>query len=230
MFTGHYAAAFAAKRVAPSTSLGVLIAAAQLPDLIWPIFLMLGVEHAEIDPGNTALTPLAFTNYPWTHSLLFTALWGAVLAGLLVLMRRDRRGALVAGALVVSHWVLDVVVHRPDLPLVPGGPLVGLGLWNHVGAALVVEWTLFAAGVWLYGRTTQARNAVGRYAWVALVAVLALIHIANTISPPPPSISAVAAAGLLLWLFVPWGWWIDRNRQVAASVAASGSMSREDAR
>jgi len=211
MFIGHFAVGLAAKRVAPRTSLGTLFAAAQLLDLVWPVLVLAGLETVRIDPGNTAFTPLDFVSYPWTHSLLLVLLWAAAFA-LAYRWRRDyARGAWVVGALVVSHWLLDLVTHRPDLPLAPGAAKVGLGLWNSVAATLVVEGALFAAGVYLYATGTRARTRTGRVALWALVLFLIGIYAAN-MGPPPPSARAIGAAGLLMWLFIPWAVWIDRNR------------------
>src|SRR5688572_1049524 len=150
MFLGHYALGLAAKRVSPSLSLGVLFLAAQLADILWPFLLALGLEQVRIDPGNTAFTPLDFVSYPYSHSLLLLVLWG-VAAGWLF-ARGHRRGIVVVTALVVSHWVLDAITHRPDMPVYPGGPKVGLGLWNSVPATVAIELPLYAAGVWLYLR------------------------------------------------------------------------------
>jgi membrane-bound metal-dependent hydrolase YbcI (DUF457 family) len=213
MFIGHFAAALAAKRVTPRTSLGWLFAACQLPDLLWPVFLLTGVERARVAPGDTAFTPLAFDHYPWSHSLLMVAFWGLLLGGAYRARSGDRRGAVVLFALVVSHWVLDWVTHRPDLPLTPMGSAVfGLGLWQSVVATLVVEVVLFALGVWLYSRATRARDRVGRLAWAALVAFLAFIHFGNAFSPPPPNMTMVAVGGFAIWLLVLWGAWADRHR------------------
>ena len=215
MFIGHFAAAMAAKRAAPGVSLGWLFAAAQLPDLLWPALLLAGVERARVAPGDTAFTPLAFEHYPWSHSLLMVALWGAVLARLYRWQRgRAAGGALVLAALVVSHWVLDWVTHRPDLPLLPGaGPRLGLGLWNSVAATLAVELLLFAAGAWLYARGTRPGDRTGRWAWAGLVLFLLVVHFANAFSPPPPSMTAVAVGGLAIWLLVWWGAWADGHRR-----------------
>src|SRR5688572_10353599 len=140
MFIGHFAAAFGAKRVTTLPSLGWLFAACQFADLLWPILVLAGVERLSIDPGNTAFTPLSFDHYPWSHSLLMVAVWGAFLGGLYLALRKDVRGAVVIEALVMSHWLLDFVTHRPDLPLMPGGATrVGLGLWNNVPATLAIE-------------------------------------------------------------------------------------------
>jgi hypothetical protein len=219
MFIGHYAAGFAAKRVAPRLSLGWAILAAQLVDLLWPIFLLLDIEHVRIAPGDTAFTPLDFYDYPWTHSLVTGIGWGLVLTVVVYLATKYPRGALVAGVLVVSHWLLDAVAHRPDLPLVPGGETrVGLGLWNSVPSTVLVELLLFGIGVALYLRATRAVDRIGRWALVGLIVFLLVVNVANITSPPPPSVETIAWAGLLLWLLPLWGWWIDRHR---AAVEAS---------
>src|ERR1700693_3722466 len=121
MVIGHYAVAMAAKRVAPRTSLGTLLAAAILLDLLWPVLVLLGIEIVTITPGVTAVTPLTFVSYPYSHSLLLSILWGLLFAGGYFVARRYVPGAIILGVLVVSHWVLDAVVHVPDLPLTPWG-------------------------------------------------------------------------------------------------------------
>jgi len=125
---------------------------------------------------------------------------------------RDRAGAWTVAALVVSHWLLDALAHRPDLPLWPGGPRVGLGLWNSVPATVIVEGLLFAGGAFLYGWTTRARDAAGRLGLWAFLGLLLLIAVANRLGPPPPSVQAFSAAGVALWIFVPWAAWVDRHR------------------
>jgi len=211
MFIGHFAVGFAAKRLAPRTSLGTLFAAAQLLDLVWPVLVLLGVEKVRVDPGNTAFTPLDFVSYPWTHSLLMALLWATAFALAYRVRTRSARGAWVVGTLVLSHWVLDFVSHRADLPLAPGTAKVGLGLWNSVPATIIVEGTLFAIGVYLYASGTKARNRTGRLALWALVVLLLGLYVAN-MGPPPPSATVIGVAGLTMWLFIPWAVWIDRNR------------------
>ena len=158
MFIGHFAVGFALKRVAPRASLGPLIAAAQFLDLLWPWFLLLGWEHVRLDPGNTAFTPLAFDSYPISHSLVMAIVWGVAFSGLYLLRTHNRIAAIWIAAAVVSHWALDWITHRPDLPIMPGDSTkVGLGLWNSVPATLIVESAMFAAGVWVYARATRAR-------------------------------------------------------------------------
>lgn len=214
MFIGHFGLAFAAKPVAPSVSLGTLFLAAQLADLVWPNLVLLGLEKVEVAPGNTAVTPLNFVSYPYSHSLVALVVWGALFAGIHWMVRR--KGGTVPwllGALVLSHWVLDAASHRPDMPVViGGGPLVGLGLWNSVAATVLVETALFLAGVWLYVRSTRALDRTGVVALWGLVAFLLVISVANLMGPPPPSAAAVAWVAQSIWLLVLWGYWIDRHR------------------
>jgi hypothetical protein len=213
MFLGHIAVGLAGKRAVPSISLGTWILSVQLVDLLWPFFLLAGLEHVRIAPGITAFTPLDFYDYPISHSLLSVLGWSLGAALLYRVVRKDWRGALVVGAAVLSHWVLDFVTHGPDLPLWPGGPKVGLGLWNSIPATMVVESLFFIATLALYLRFTTARNRTGTIALWALVVFVALVYAANLVSPPPPDAKAIGWVGLATWLFVPWGAWIDRHRQ-----------------
>ena len=225
MFLGHYAVALAAKRAAPRTSLGTLILAAQFLDELWPLLLLAGLEHVRIVPGLMAANSLDFAHYPISHSLVTAAGWGLLLGGLYYAARRYRTGAWVVGGAVVSHWLLDVPMHRPDLPLWPGSPTrVGLGLWNSVPATIAIELGLFALGVALYLRTTRARDDVGRWGLWMLVAVLAAIGLSSATGAPPPSERAVAVATLGLWLFVAWGYWVDRHREVVGAEASAGEV------
>jgi hypothetical protein len=214
MFLGHYAAGLAAKRLAPRTSLGATLFAAQLLDQIWPVLLLAGVERVRIVPGLMAASPFDFEHYPISHSLAMALVWGAVLGGLYFVLRRDARGAWVVGALVVSHWFLDLPMHRPDLPLWPGSDVkLGLGLWNSVPLTLLVELGLFAAGVAVYLRTTRARDRVGSWGLYALLALLLLIFLGSATGTPPPSVRVLALTSVNLWLFALWGFWVDRHRE-----------------
>ena len=213
MFLGHYALGFGAKKLTPYTSLGTLLLAAELVDVLWPTFLMLGLETVEIAPGITRVTPLDFTSYPWTHSLVMGAVWAALVAAVYAFFRRYPRGALVLAALVLSHWVLDVISHRPDMPIWPGGgPRIGLGLWYSLPATLAVEGLLFALGIWVYATNTEPVDAIGRYSFTAFVIALAGMYVGTVFGPPPPSASAVATLGQGQWLLVAWGYWLDRHR------------------
>ena len=181
MFIGHFAVGFAAKKFAPRTSMGALLAAPLFLDLLWPVFLLLGLEQVRIDPGNTRYGPGA------------AAIWIGV----------------------VSQWVLDWVSHRPDMPLYPGGPKCGLGLWNSIAGTMVVELGMMAVGVWLYVRTTRASDRIGRYALVSYVGLLLVLYIGDRFSGPPPSVGAIAWTGIAASVvLVPWAWWFDRHREV----------------
>ena len=212
MFIGHFAVSFAGKRVAPAVSLGTLFLAAQLADLLWPNFVLFGLESFVISPGATAFTPIDFVSYPYSHSLVALTLWAAFAALVYRAFKRDSRGALVLAFVVVSHWVLDVITHRPDMPVGFGESRVGLGLWNSVPATLAIEGAMFLGAVSLYARATRARDRVGRVALWALVVTLLLIYAANLFSPPPPSVAAVAWTAQAMWLLVAWAYWVDRHR------------------
>lgn len=218
MFVGHFGVGFGAKAAAPKTSLGSLFLAAQFIDLLWPTFLLLGLETVTVVPGITRVTPLDFTSYPWSHSLLAVVVWGFLFAGLYYLLKRYPKGAWICGAAVVSHWLLDLVTHRPDLPLAPGATgRVGLGLWQSLPATLVVEIGIFSIGVWLYLRTTRATDRAGVVALWSLVAFLLVMYLGNIFGPPPPDdVRALAWVGQAQWLIILWAYWIDRHRGVRA--------------
>jgi len=215
MFIGHFAIGLAAKSKAPKASLGTLFLSVQFVDLLWPIFLLLGLEHVRIAPGITAFTPLDFYDYPFTHSLAAALVWSLLFGFVYFALRGLTREAMILSAGVFSHWILDLISHRPDLPLAPGlDARWGLGLWNSVLASVLVEGSIFLAGVWIYTRSTRARDRTGRWALGALLLFLLLVWAANLFSPPPPNDRAVAWTTLLLWLLIPWGYWIDRHRQL----------------
>ena len=217
MFLGHYGVAFAARRAAPGTSLGTTVLAAQFLDELWPILLLLGLERVRIVPGLMAASALDFVSYPISHSLLTAAGWALLFAGVYFAVRRYGRGACILGATVVSHWLLDAPMHRPDLPLWPGSPtLVGGGLWNSVPATVAIELGLLGAGLALYVRGTRARDSVGRWGLWSIVALLTVFFLGAVAGAPPPSERALAVSTLGLWLFVPWGWWVDRHREPVA--------------
>ena len=218
MFIGHFAVALGAKRVAPKASLGTLVFSAQFLDLLWPILVLLGAEHVRIDPGNTAVTPLDFYDYPISHSLVTSIVWSLLVGSIYFAIRRDRSTAVILGGVVFSHWLLDFLTHRPDLPIVPGGStLVGLGLWNSVVWTVIVESLMFIAGVALYAKTTVSRGKTGGFGLWLFVAFLISIYLGNVFGPPPPSENVIAISGLGIWLLVMWAYWIDRNRMVHQS-------------
>jgi len=218
MFIGHFAVALGAKRAVPTASLGTLVFSAQFLDLLWPILVLLGIEHVRIDPGNTAVTPLDFYDYPISHSLVTSVVWALLVGAIYFGLRRDRNTAIILSGVVFSHWLLDFLTHRPDLPIVPGGStLVGLGLWNSVAGTVIVEFLMFIVGVALYIKTTVSRGKTGSFGLWLFVAFLISIYLGNVFGPPPPSESLIAVSGLGIWLLVLWANWIDRNRMVHQS-------------
>jgi len=218
MFIGHFALGFGAKKAAPEVSLGTLFLACQFADLLWPSLVLAGFETVEVQPGNTVVTPLNFTHYPYSHSLMAMLVWAVLGALGYMAFRRSRlQAGLVIAALVLSHWVLDVLTHRPDLPItLTGTGRLGLGLWNSLPAAVAVEVLLFMVGVGLYARATEPIDRKGSMGFWALVAFLLVVSIANLVGPPPPSAMAVAWAAQAIWLLVAWGYWVDRHRRAWA--------------
>lgn len=214
MFIGHFAVAFGAKKYVQGVSLGILFLACQLADIIWPNLVLLGIEKVEIEPGITVLTPLNFLHYPWSHSLAMLLLWSLLFAIIYILLRRaGPRAALVIAVVVLSHWLLDFIVHRPDMPLTLSGPTrLGAGLWNLPLAAVALEFLLFTLGVGLYLRHTRAINRWGNIALWALLLFLLTAYTLSLIGPPPPSVTVLAWSAQSYWLIIAWGFWIDRNR------------------
>jgi uncharacterized membrane protein len=213
MFIGHFAVGFAAKKFAPRASLAILLAAPLLSDMLWPIFLLLGWEHARIAPGDTRFTPLDLYDFPWSHSLLLCCAWATAFALLYHIVAHYWPGTLAVWFGVLSHWLLDWITHRPDMPLYPGGARYGLGLWNSIPGTMFVEITMFVVGVWLYVAATRSRDRIGRYALWAYVALLFILYVGDRFSSPPPGIAAVAWSGIIAEVvFLPWAWWFDQHR------------------
>ncbi|MGE0042707.1 MAG: hypothetical protein AB7H88_14700 [Vicinamibacterales bacterium] len=212
MFIGHYGVALAAKRVAPRRSAGTFLTASLFIDLLWPVLLLVGLEQVAVVPGFLPTSALTFTSYPISHSLVAVIGWGALFGGAVFAVTRDTRGAIVAGALVVSHWFLDLIVHVPDLPLWPGGPLTGFGAWRSVPATVVLETAFLLGGFAVYMRTTRARDRVGRLAPWAMLLLVYLVWLGGILGPPPPDWQTVAWSANLQWLFVALVAWFDRHR------------------
>lgn len=230
MFIGHYAVAFAAKRIEPRASLGTYVLAAQFLDLLWPAFLLADLEHVRIAPGVTAMSPLDFYDYPFSHSLVMTLVWAGAVGGLFQLRRRNLRAAIVVGACVASHWFLDFAAHRPDMPIGLVGPYYGLGLWySKLGTALV-EGGMLSLSLALYVGATGARDAIGKWSFIAFVAVLVALYVPQFFVPPPPDAMSIAWVGLGQCLFVAWAYWIDRHRTSTATLEVDIRARRMAAR
>ena len=213
MVIGHYAVALGAKRWAPATSLGTLIAAGAFLDLLWPVLVLLGIEVVAITPGATPVTPLTFVYYPYSHSLLMSVIWGVLFGALYFIARRYPAGAIALGLLVVSHWVLDAIVHVPDLPLTLDDNIkIGFGLWNSLPLSVAVELGLFIAGVWSYVTATKHRDSIGLWGFGGMIAFMLLIYAGATFGPPPPDVNAIAWSDIGQWLIVALAAWIDRHR------------------
>ena len=213
MFLGHFAIALGAKRAAPRVSLGTFVLAAQFADMLWPVFLLLGWEQVRIVPGITRVTPLDFISYPWSHSLLAQLFWAIVLGSVFFAVNHSWRNALIVAACVPSHWLLDYVSHRPDMPLYPGSARYGLGLWNSLSATLAVELCLYVIGIALYFEATSPRDSLGSYVTWSLLLLLVVLYVASVFGPPTPNVKVLALSALAIWLTVPWAAWGDRHRQ-----------------
>jgi membrane-bound metal-dependent hydrolase YbcI (DUF457 family) len=217
VFIGHFAVAFATKKVAPRASLGTLVLAAAFLDVVWPVLVLAGIERFRIVPGFTAVNPFDFVYYPWSHSLLMTLVWSLLFALAYFAVSRDRVGAVWVGIAVASHWALDFVSHRPDMPLYPGGgERLGLDLWQSVPATFAVEGLMFATGIFLYVQATKSKDRIGTVAWWAMVGLLLALYLPGPWASPPPSENSVAVLGIVaLAIFGPWAYWIDRHRASA---------------
>jgi hypothetical protein len=214
MFIGHFGAGFAGKKFEKSVSLGTYFMAAQWIDLIWPILVLIGIEKVEIKPGISAVTPLDFSYYPFTHSLFGVLIWAILFGTIYYYIKKKFKTAIILGLLVLSHWFLDLLVHIPDLPIFPGaGIKVGFGLWNSFAATVVVEGLIFIGGLYLYLKSTKTKNKIGTFTLWGLVIFLVAIYISNLFGPPPQSAEAIGIVGNAQWLIILWGYWIDKNRE-----------------
>lgn len=218
MFLGHYGVAFALKRAEPKLSLGTLFVAAQLADLLWGAFVLLGWEHARIVPGYTAVTPLEFLDYPISHSLVAAVVWAVVAAALYYSWptrdtARHWQAAAVVGLVTFSHYPLDVLVHVADLPLAGNDSTkLGLGLWNNPAATLIAEFLVLGIGLAIYVALRSHRHPVRVGRLVVLVLVLVGTYLASLYGPLPPDMHTVAISGIVVFLAVAaLAAWADRR-------------------
>jgi hypothetical protein len=222
MFVGHYGVSFAGKKLSPRLSLGALFLAVQLLDILFAVFVLLGVEKLRVVPGFTAFNPYDLYFMPYSHSLLGALIWSALttLIGLVTLRRlrsRDRRiAAGVLGAAVFSHFLLDLPMHTPDLPLFldTDSPKIGLGLWNHPVLSLAAELLVLGAGAAIYLRATRAKGRAAGTRTVVFAVVLVALTLATPLFPVPPSDRAFALQALVLYgVLAALAQWIDRGRE-----------------
>jgi hypothetical protein len=219
MFVGHYSAALALKRVEKNASLGWLFLAVQFADILFLSLVLLGIERLNIVENFTPSTHFELEFFPYSHSLVGSLVWAAVAYAIFAILPArkgvSKRGiALVMGAAVFSHWVLDLVVHTPDLPLLGNSsPKVGFGLWNYALITFILEAVLLLAGAWYYLRGTKARTATGKYGMMALAAVLIAANVSFYFGPPPDSVSSMATISLVSYFVVGViAFWLDRTR------------------
>jgi hypothetical protein len=215
MFVGHYGPSLAAKALKKSIPLWVLFIAVQLLDVFWSIFVLLGIEKVRIVPGITATNPLDLYYMPYTHSLIGSMLW-AIAAGVAYYVFRKVDGwaaTASVGAAVFSHWVLDWLVHRPDLPLYDNTFKVGLGLWNYPAFAFVLEVAILFSGMYLYLNTTKSVARGGRYGMVIFGLVMFGFQAFVFFGPPPSSDRSAAVTALVFYFgFAAIAHWLERKR------------------
>jgi len=214
VFVGHAGLALAVRARAPRLSLGWLMAATFGLDLLWPVLLITGLETLRLQPGATAFNVFVFDHYPWSHSLVMSVLWGGLVFAVARWRGLSRSDAGLLGALVVSHWLLDLVVHIPDLPLWPGpSPMLGLSVWNSKALTYAVEGSLYLICAAAYLRATRPLDRTGTVATWGLLVALAAAWVPSPWAPPP-SATAVAWAAPFVAVFFVWGAWADRHRRI----------------
>jgi hypothetical protein len=203
-----------AKPIAPKTSLGTLMLASSLPDLLAFVFLVAGLEHFSIRPGITDASALNLYDITLSHSLAMDAVWGALLAAGYFFVRRYPRGAWVIFLVVLIHWLLDFVSHRPDMSLAPGvDKYVGLGLYDSIRATLIVEGLVWLIGIAVYVYFTYAETRAGIYAFWGMVALVTVLWSSGVAGPPPPNVVSVEITNVIIFSsVVAWAYWIDQIR------------------
>ncbi len=228
MFVGHYAVGLAAKQLAPRTSLGVLVAAPLILDPLWPIFLLIGWENVSIVDNPNPFLRLQFDSYPISHGLVAVIGWATLFASIYFGVAKYLAGAIMIWIGVISHWLMDYVVHRPDLPLYAGNSrLLGLGLWNKRWITIAVELALLAAGVAVYLFKTRAKDKMGSFGFWAFVFVVVALYGAVVFGPAPPTVNKLAIGALLSVVFVPFAWWFDRHREARERTANDSERNND---
>lgn len=198
MFVGHYAPALAAAAHPRAPGLGTLFVAAQLVDFAFFGFVLIGVEHMRIVPGLTAMNPMDLYHMPYTHSLLGSAAWGIGFGLLVLALTKSRGAALIAGLVVLSHWLFDLLVHRPDLTLAGAPPKLGFGLWNLPAVAMTLELALIAGALIYYALRTRPVDRTGKVSLALLVLMLFAVQAIDWFGPPPAEATAALPLTALL--------------------------------
>jgi uncharacterized membrane protein len=219
MLVGHCAIAFAGKRAEPALSLGTLMAAAILSDLLGFVLILAGVEHWTFKPRFAGINAVDLDRIAWSHGLLPNVLWAAAFAGGYYLLRRRVTGSWILFAAVMSHWVLDFISHRADMPLTPGlSTRFGLGLWTSVPATLAVEGLLWLIALAVYVRATRSTGRAGVVGFWLMIVFVTLSWVNNiTAAPPAGSLTIAAITSLTFFtLLVAWAYWMNRARKTRA--------------
>ena len=218
MFIGHYSFSFLAKSLDKSIPLWVLFLAVQFVDVLWAIFVITGIEQVRIIPNFTKSNSLDLYFMPYTHSLLGAIGW-SVFAFLAYYLRQRKKSPNLAKAsflvalAVFSHWILDLLVHVPDLGIFDNTRKVGFGLWNYPLIALPIEFLLLIGGFLLYQRSTKGESKMGRYGMLGYVIFLIIFHLITFFSPSPETPKAFAISGLISYLaFAGIAFWLERYR------------------
>jgi hypothetical protein len=219
MNIGHYGVSLALKKADKNINLGLLFFGVQFVDILWAVLVLLGIERAVIAPGITAANPIDYVYYPFSHSLIASILWAGVMYVVFRLLpaksgSQKAKVALVMAVAVLSHFFLDLLIHRPDLPLALGdSPKFGLGLWNFVLISYVVEGLIFFAGLWLYMKATKGESFAGKYGMLIFGAFLFLTNLMNLFGAPPPNAQTLAIFSLSTYLLtIGIAFWLDRKR------------------
>lgn len=215
MFVGHYGPSFAGKALKQPIPLWVLFLAAQLLDVFWAVLVLTGIEKVRIVPGFTATNPLDLYYMPYTHSLDAASLWsiGAGVAYYWIRRNEGWKPAMVIGGVVWSHWLLDVLVHRPDMPLYDNSAKIGLGLWNYPLAAFLLELFILFLGMYFYLKRTKPLGAGGRYGMLIFGIIMLTVQAYVFFGLAPPSAKASAATALVFYcVFAGVAFWLEKKR------------------
>jgi len=215
MFVGHYGVSFAFKSLEKPLPLWLLFIAVQFVDVLWAVFVPLGIEKVRITPGITASNPLDLYYMPYSHSLVAALLWsGAGFVGYKLTRRRATYAAFLLSGAVFSHWVLDLIVHRPDLPLYDDTYKMGFGVWNYPALAFALEGSLLFGGMLLYLRSTSAVSRLGKFGMPVFSIVLLAVQAVVFFGAPPSSPSAAALTAILSYVvFAAVVYWLEKKRR-----------------
>jgi len=218
MFIGHYGPAFLAATSRRAPKLGTLFIAAQLVDLGFFSLMLAGVEHMRLVPGITEMNPMDLYDMPWTHSLVGALGWSAGFALLVWLWQKRSGAALIGGAVVFSHWLLDLLVHRPDLTLAGAPPAYGFGLWNHPVIEMPLEAAIGFGGLILFAQRTRPTGPAGRWPILLLSFSMIAFEDIDWFLPKPTAVTAAIPLSALFAYSVmaALAWWAGRTQELKA--------------